>query len=324
MATGNGAYVVHCLLERHFANYRLVGYHPYLTLVPILLRAAVSCKGAKAIHCAPDYAIFHHTNSLPLIVTFHNYVLDRWMQSHSSWLQRLHYSTDLRLWTHMAVRKARYITAVSHFLANLIKQDLGLTKPVRVIYNGINVEHFKPQPGAKSGQKEINVFFSGNLTRRKGAHWLPAIARRLAPNVHIYYTSGLRTKNILASEKLLHPVGRIPYSEMPKRYGEMDILLMPTVREGFGLAVAEAMACGRPVVASNCSSIPELLDDGKGGYLCPIGDVASFAEKINILAESDNLRREMGEYNRAKAEKMFAHDRMVNEYGALFEQVLSE
>jgi glycosyltransferase involved in cell wall biosynthesis len=224
----------------------------------------------------------------------------------------------------MAVRKARYITTVSRFLADLVKRDLGLTKPVRVIYNGINVDRFKPQPAARSGQKEIRVFFSGNLTRRKGAHWLPAIARRLAPNVHIYYTSGLRTRNILSSEKMLRPVGRIPFDDMPKRYGEMDILLMPTVREGFGLAVAEAMACGLPVVASDCSSIPELIDDGKGGYLCPIGNVDAFAEKINLLAESPTLRREMGEYNRTKVEKLFTLDRMVKEYRELFEEVLSE
>jgi glycosyltransferase involved in cell wall biosynthesis len=104
----------------------------------------------------------------------------------------------------------------------------------------------------------------------------------------------------------------------------MDILLMPTVREGFGLAIAEAMACGLPVVASNCSAIPELIDEGKGGFLCPVGDVDAFAEKINLLADSPILRREMGNYNRAKVEKMFTLDRMASEYQELFEKVLTE
>ncbi len=98
---------------------------------------------------------------------------------------------------------------------------------------------------------------------------------------------------------------------------------MPTVREGFGMAVAEAMACGLPVVASDCSSIPELIDDGKGGYLCPVGDVKAFAEKINLLAESPNLRREMGEYNRTKVEKMFTLEKMAKGYQELFEEVLT-
>ena len=90
-----------------------------------------------------------------------------------------------------------------------------------------------------------------------------------------------------------------------------------------GLAAAEAMSCGLPVVASNCSSLPELIDDGKGGFLCPVGDVEAFAEKINLLADSPKLRHEMGEYNRSKVEELFTVERMVNEYKDLFEQVLS-
>jgi glycosyltransferase involved in cell wall biosynthesis len=109
---------------------------------------------------------------------------------------------------------------------------------------------------------------------------------------------------------------------MPKFYQHHDILIAPTVREGFGLATAEAMACGLPVVASDCSAIPELIDDGMGGFLCPVGDVKAFADKINLLADSPKLRNEMGEYNRAKIEKMFTLDRMVKEYQDLFQEVL--
>ncbi|HOH18628.1 MAG TPA: glycosyltransferase family 4 protein, partial [Bacilli bacterium] len=101
-------------------------------------------------------------------------------------------------------------------------------------------------------------------------------------------------------------------------------LLFPTVREGFGLAAAEAMACGLPVVATDCSSLPELIDEGNGGFLCPLGDVDAFTYKINLLAENPQLRREMGEYNRAKVEKMFTLERMVNQYKELFEEVLSD
>ena len=97
---------------------------------------------------------------------------------------------------------------------------------------------------------------------------------------------------------------------------------MPTAREGLSLSVLEAMACGLPVVASNCSSLPELIDEGKGGFLCPVGDVAAFAEKINVLADAPELRRQMGEYNRAKVEKLFTLERMVSEYRELFESLL--
>jgi glycosyltransferase involved in cell wall biosynthesis len=98
--------------------------------------------------------------------------------------------------------------------------------------------------------------------------------------------------------------------------------LMPTVREGMSLAILEAMASGLPVVASDCSSMPELIESGAGGFLCPIADVQSFANKINLLADEYSLRQSMGAYNRSKVEKSFSLQSMIKEYRLLFEEVL--
>jgi len=321
MATGNGAYVLHKMIEAEIENYHVCGYNPYLTLIPPLLSFMGRSKKPIAIHTTPDYAIFSSQKGIPVVLTFHNYVLDPWMRSYSSPLQRLHYRTDLRLWSKMAVRRAHTITAVSNFTAGLVQKDLNIHYPIRIIYNGIDTAHFIPVR-SNTSRKELRIFFSGNLTRRKGAHWLHAIGKRLKKDVTIYYTQGLRTRKSLKAAHGLKAIGIIPFEEMANRYQEMDILLFPTVREGFGLSIAEAMACGLPVVASNCSSIPELVDHGKGGFLCPVGDVDAFAERINFLADSPRLRREMGEYNRAKVEKMFTLERMVNEYKTLFEEML--
>jgi len=324
MATGNGAYIIHQILGNKIPNYHICGYNPYWTLCPPALPFLCRRQGIPdIIHTTPDYAGFFYRKSIPLVITFHNYVLDRWMRPYSSWLQRIHYTTDLKLFTRFALKKAHTITAVSQFTERLVQQDLKKTFPVRVIYNGVDTNKFTPASTYDSSPKEIRVLFSGNLTRRKGAHWLPLIAKRLKKNVRIYYTQGLRTKKAMPSITGFESIGAVPFKEMPALYRQMDILLMPSVREGFGLAVAEAMACGLPVVASNCSAIPELIDDGKGGFLCPVGDVAAFAEKINLLADSPKLRHEMGEYNRSKVEKMFTIERMVNEYRELFEEVLS-
>ena len=324
MATGSGAYIIHQILGNKIPNYHICGYNPYWTLFPPALPFLYRRQYIPdIIHTTPDYARFFYQKSIPMVLTFHNYVLDRWMRPYSSRAQKLHYATDLPLWTRLAIKKAHTITAVSHFTAHLVRQDLNISQPVKVIYNGVDVNQFTPASSAQPSRKEVRVFFSGNLIRRKGAHWLPSIAKQLQKNIRIFYTQGLRTRNSLAPHPNLQSVGSVPFEDMPNRYREMDILLMPTVREGFGLAVAEAMACGLPVVASDCSAIPELIDEGKGGFLCPVGDVNAFAEKINLLADSPKLRRGMGEYNRAKVEKMFTLDRMVKEYKELFEEVLA-
>jgi len=276
MATGSGAHVIHSLLGTLIPGYQISSYHPYWTLFPFALPQIVSTRSADLIHTSPDHARFFYRKSIPLVITFHGYVLDGQMRPYCSWLTNTYHLMALRFWIRSAIKMAHTVTAVSRFTAHLVQQDLNISRSVNVIYNGIDVHHFRPKNSSRSDTKEIRVLFSGNLTRRKGAHWLPLIAKLLQKNNRIFYTQ----------------------------------------------VVAEAMACGLPVVASNCSAIPELIDEGKGGFLCPVGDVKAFAEKINLLADSPKLRREMGEYNRAKVEKMFTLDRMIKEYQDLFQEVL--
>jgi glycosyltransferase involved in cell wall biosynthesis len=83
------------------------------------------------------------------------------------------------------------------------------------------------------------------------------------------------------------------------------------------------MACGLPLVASDCSSLTELIDESQGGYLCTIGDVQSFADKINQLANDAPLRSQMGQYNRVKVEEKFTLKNMLFAYQGLFERTIN-
>jgi len=324
MGTGSGAYVIHRLLERHIPGYRVASHHPNWAFMPFALPFVAKIKHNDLIHTVPDYARFFYRKSIPLIISFQNYVLDGFMRPYSSFFQKIHYATDLKMWTKLAIKKAMKITTVSEFTARLVREDMNLSVPIHIIYNGVDTNHFRPNQAKRKHRKEILVLFSGNLTRRKGAQWLPAIARLLDKNIKIFYTQGLRTRKNLSDLPNLQSIGPVRFEDMPNHYRQMDILLMPTVREGLSVAVLEAMACGLPVIASNCSSLPEQIDEDKGGCLCPVGDVNDFAEKINILADSPNLRREMGEYNRSKVEKNFTLDKMVSEYRNLFDEVLND
>lgn len=318
--TGCGAYVFHKMLEARIPGYRVCGYRPEWTVFPPLLPFVSPVGKPSIIHSAPDHALFFSRPSVPLVITVLHLVLDPFMVLYSNLLQRLHYQTDLRWFTKISIRMANRVTAISRFSAAMVKEELGFKATVPVIYPGIDTCLFKP--ACNRDRKKIHVIFSGNPTRRKGFHWLPDIARRLNEGISLDYTLGLRGKPLTMFGANRVNLGRIFSKDMPALYNASHILLSPTVREGFGLSIAEAMACGLPVVASDCSSIPELVDHGKGGFLCPVGDVNAFAEKINLLADSPRLRKEMGEYNRVKVEKMFTVERMVREYKDLFEEVL--
>ncbi len=321
MAAGNGAYLLHRMIAEHIDGYRIYSYNPRWEYFPLAFPLFFRNQIPSLIHTTPDYGCFFSRKGIPLVVTVHNLVLDSFMTQYSSWMQRIHYKTDLLFFTRLSIEKADCVTAVSKFSADMVRDELAFSRPIRVIYNGIDTRRFYPR--IKIGdRKSVRVLFAGNLTLRKGANLLPRIAARLAQGIELFYTQGLRKGSPLPDLPNLKNLQRISYNVMHEVYRNADILLFPTVREGFGLVAAEAMACGLPVVASDCSAIPELIDHSKGGFLCPVGDVDAFAERINQLADSPELRRVMGEYNRAKVEKYFTLERMVSEYRELFDEVL--
>lgn len=323
MATGNGAHVLHKSLESHLPEYRVVSFNPWLTLFPPLLRLVGWREKPRLIHTTPDHAIWSMRRNVPLVATFHNYVLDPFMRSYSTTLQRFHYRTDLRWFTRMAVERAAVLTAVSHFTAGLARTDLGIDRPIRVIYNGIDESRFSPPLNWRKDGATVKVLFSGNLTLRKGVEWIIPIAEQLDDGIEILYTQGLRTRTVLPDHPRLSCLGNVSYEDMADLYRSVDMLLLPTVREGLPLAVLEAMACGLPILATDCSCLPEIVDRDQGGFLCSTGDVAAFADKINFLANSAELRRDMGIANRAKIEMQFTRKRMISAYEDLFSELLS-
>lgn len=318
---GSGAFVVHSILARHLPNYHVVACSPKRSFFPPAFYPLGRSFPAKLIHALPDSAIFHTRKDTPLVVTFHGYAIDKTLHPYSSVLQKIHGCTDLRWLYEAAVKKATVITAVSQFTADLAQRDLKIKKQIKIIYNGVDEQQFIPKK--RHVGKEIKVLFSGNLTRRKGAHWLLPIIQRLDEHVVIYYTAGLREKGELVAHSRLRPLGRITHENMPDLYRDMDILLFPTVREGFGLAAVEAMACGLPVVATDSSALPEVVTHGQGGLLCPLGDVDAFANAVQTLADNLQLRQQMGEFNRTSVEEKFTLARMISKYHHLFLSCMS-
>lgn len=277
-------------------------------------------RGTRLIHATPDHSIFLRRGNVPLVVTFHGYFLDPFIRPFSTLIQNMHYASDLRWLTRAALKRATAVTAVSNFVADMVKKDIGYGGDIRVIYNGVDTVKFSPAP--RPCRREVRVLFSGNLTQRKGGFLLPEIAKLLPPDIVIWYTQGLRSRATLPKLPNLRCIGNVPHNDMPKLYKDVDILLMPSVREGCSMAVIEAMASGLPVIASNCSSLSELVANHDGGLLSKVGDAGEFSKNIRTLASSYTLRQEMGAFNRAVAESTFTTDKMTSKYVGLFEELI--
>ena len=321
---GSGVEVLHRDLARAIPGYRLRAYSPWWSLLPPAL-PLLSRRDADLIHASADYGAFFARPRVPLVVTLHNYTSDPFMRPFSSGLQYVHYRTDLRWFSRMTLARANVVVAISHFIGDLVSQDLGMQLPMRTIYNGVDHRRFVPSGGQRASSR-FRVLFCGNLNRRKRAHLLPQLAAALDERFEIHFTAGLGEGSLPADPVAtggarLLPLGRIEHADMPSVYQAMDALFMPSVREGFGLCVAEAMACGLPVVACRESAMPELVEPGQGGMLCAVDDVPAFAAALRRLADDRELASRMGEFNRARVEQMFTLDRMVREYRELFDAV---
>jgi glycosyltransferase involved in cell wall biosynthesis len=100
-----------------------------------------------------------------------------------------------------------------------------------------------------------------------------------------------------------------------------DVYVLPSYREGMPVSILEAMAAGKPVVATRVGAIPEIIEDGVNGFLVPPGDVGGLADRIAMLLGDAALRRELGRNNRAKVEESFSTPAVVETLLSVYERV---
>jgi glycosyltransferase involved in cell wall biosynthesis len=298
----------------------LLEFLPYTALRPFF----PSEHDCALVHTKAEYGWLFAPRKKPLVVTLAHSVFDPGYQSHKNAVQRLYHDLKLKKNIARSFAAADCIVTISHFSARRIEETFG-RQEVRVVHNGVDETFFRPAPDDQPGNHEFTrLLFVGNRTARKGFDLLAPMLSRLGPGFVLEYTGGLRTHTAAPPHPAMHPLGRLSRAELLKAYQRTDILVFPSRLEGFGYPVAEAMACGKPVVCTNYASLPELVDDGQGGYLCPMDDVDAFAERIRELAREPELRRQMGRYNRAKVEREFSLTRCLQRYIDLYKELLCQ
>lgn len=233
------------------------------------------------------------------------------------------------------------VIAISDHIAHFTVAR-GVRHPARVrrVYHGL--EPPVTRALEREGQRirsELGIspdaFLVGNVGRlapQKGQRHLigamPALLARI-PRAHAVIAGGGDLENFLldlAEEtgvaERVHVLG--PRKDVPALMHAMDVFAMPSIWEGFGLVLLEAMAAGRPIVASRVATIPEVVVDGQTGLLVPAGDPLALAEALAQLADQPGLAARMGEAGRERVRHQFSLEKMVGDTELLYRELVDE
>ncbi len=160
---------------------------------------------------------------------------------------------------------------------------------------GVDLSMFHPMPKCDS---VFRVLFVGSMSIRKGiAYLVEAVKRAAVPALDLVLIGHIdkHAERVVAKCDLpLRRLGVLPRAELAEHYSQASVLVLPSIEDGFGLVMAQAMACGVPVIATTNTGAEDLFTDGAEGFIVPIRDGAAIADKIVFLYEHPEVRDAMG------------------------------
>lgn len=231
------------------------------------------------------------------------------------------------------------VIVLSKGWALFFRNQLGIFR-ISILNNGVLSSNFSTNtesivlPEVLKGKKVFS--FLGSLEEKKGVFDIinvfsgiikenPSVMLILggeAPNSEVYQ----KLKNLIRNlniEKYLYLYGAVSGKEKIKLLKASHIFVFPSYAEGFPNALLEAMAAGLPVVSTTVGAIPELIEDGRNGFLISPGDLANLKEKLLTLLENETLRRKMGEENMRKVRENYDIEIIAQRLSSIYDSVMS-
>ena len=283
-------------------------------------------QGRSRVAFALKAAIGHER---PVVTTVHHLTSDPELRPYSSRAQRIFYRLVESRYDGWSIRRADAVICVSRFAQRQVEQAYGLYDTT-LVFDGIDTDVFVPTPGLTRSDAglppsdaRVRLLFVGNNTRRKGFDLLPKIMDRLPDDYVLFYNGGFQKTGGPPHPRMVN-IGSPDRAGLVAAYQSCDVLLFPSRLEGFGIAPAEALACGRPVVTTDATALPEVVDDGLNGFLVRRNDVAGFAERTRELGEDATLRRRFGEHGREKVVRSFGYGQLAAGMLEVYERVLRQ
>lgn len=245
-----------------------------------------------------------------------------------------------RRFTQQALRRAGGVSAPSRFQARDHARSLRWrVERIPVVPNPVSpgVLELAARHDARTqpGQEADMVLYAGRLEYCKGiipllqsvrsvADAVPTVQYMIAGGQHDSVGAG-RLRQLIDRECIgghVALLGHVPWPQLIDIYRRAAIFVMPSFYESFGISILEAMAFGLPVIATRAGGIPEVVEDGRTGFLVSPGDPQALAEATIELLRSPDLRRQMGRAGRERVLAKFTVGHVASQMLAVYQQTL--
>lgn len=310
-------------IKHYLVPIRLNAYLASLMLTPIIKQNNIQVVHAHAAAAAAAALKSCQKLNIPLLYTAHG--------------SFGHNKQEYEL------QQADKIICVSEFLRQR-SIEKGIKKDnLVVLYNGIDLTKFAPRPEQAAAIRQQfgipkQAFVLGIISRIKNLEQKGHgdILRML----HKYQNQQARDWRLLVlgkgnglsavkqTAKKLGLFNRIHFAghqtDISRLLQAMNVVVLPSQFETFGLVLAEAMAAAKPVVAYNVGGVPEVVDDGINGFMTAVGDIDAMYEKIKLLYETPSLAEKIGSQGLSKVQRLFDGEKMLDDLTLLYRQVIAD
>ncbi len=191
---------------------------------------------------------------------------------------------------------ANHILVPSEFVRKTLLDAASVNAPISVIPYGAPLPLLWKEPRNNTDGK-LKVIFVGALSQRKGLSYLLKAVECCKQNVTLTLI-GRKAGECRALDRALHLhrwIPSLPHAEVLEEIRRHDVMVFPSLFEGFGLVLLEAMSQGVPVIATTHSAAPDFLRDGDDGFLVPIRDAEAIGEKLELLLSDRSQLSAMSE-----------------------------
>lgn len=327
-----------CFTESDNFKIKTVSGKFFIDFEQVFLPLAAKSEKVDLLHCTGNTTPYF--SSVPIVQTLHDIIFMDPVPKNDSLYQRAG-NQYRRHFVPLVSPRSKAIITVSNYEKERIVSRLGIDESkIEVIHNGINEDRFKPC-GNISVLHEIKrryhlpnkfILFLGNPTGRKNPLGVIEAYVKYASkttNPLPLVTPGLSAKYIIHAlkrlnaeydaEKFITP-GYIKDEDLPYLYQLSEVFLFPSLSEGFGMPVIEAMACGTPVITSKISCMPEIAGDA--AILVDPLSAPSIADALQKMLACETLKSQMVERG-LRHSKLFSWSRTAESVLSIYEKILA-